>query len=57
MKADSVRAIFNAFDADGNGTLDKTEVLNALRMWDKSVKITPEYTTPPTHTHAHTSPD
>jgi Ca2+-binding EF-hand superfamily protein len=42
MKADSVRAIFNAFDADGNGTLDKAEVLNALRMWDKSAKITPE---------------
>jgi len=42
MKADSVRAIFNAFDADGNGTLDKPEVLNALRMWDQSVKITPE---------------
>jgi Ca2+-binding EF-hand superfamily protein len=27
----------------GNGTLDKTEVLNALQMWDKSVQITLEY--------------
>jgi hypothetical protein len=51
MKADSVRAIFNAFDADGNGTLDKAEVLNALRMWDKSAKITPEYSTTTTSPH------
>jgi len=38
----SVRSIFNAFDADGNGTLDKNEVLKAIHLWDRSSQVTPE---------------
>jgi len=34
---DSLRAMFSAFDVDGNGKLDKKEVTDALKTWGETV--------------------
>lgn len=41
LNEDALRALFNAFDDDGNGLLDKEEVLNVCKLWG-GTEVAPE---------------